>query len=74
LSGFTFYLTMGGYADFVWPAYGLTLAVLIILGIASFRSARNRACELESLQAASPHRKRRAAAKESPAGEVSDGL
>lgn len=30
MSGFESFLDMGGYARFVWPAYGLTLIVLLI--------------------------------------------
>ena len=31
------FLAMGGYADFVWAAYGLTAAVLSALVLASVR-------------------------------------
>ncbi len=31
------FFAMGGYADFVWPAYGLTAAVLTALVVASVR-------------------------------------
>ena len=29
---------MGGYAAFVWPAYGISLIALLALGIVSWRS------------------------------------
>ena len=31
------FFAMGGYADFVWTAYGLTAAVLTVLVVASVR-------------------------------------
>jgi heme exporter protein D len=34
------FLEMGGYADFVWPAYGFAAAVLVGLLVASLRSLR----------------------------------
>ena len=68
------WFAMGGYAIFVWPAYALTLVVLVLLAILSFRAARSRAARLRQLQAASPHRQRRAGLKAAPAEEVRDGL
>jgi heme exporter protein CcmD len=38
------FLDMGGYAPFVWPAYGLTLAV-IVLNIVWARRSLSRARE-----------------------------
>lgn len=61
MTGLDSYLAMGGYADFVWPSYALTVVVMIVLAIASFRAARIRAAKLRDLQASSPHRQRRAA-------------
>lgn len=31
-------LSMGGYADFVWPAYGLVLVVFAALVVQGFRA------------------------------------
>jgi len=36
------YLAMGGYARFVWPAYGVCLAVLTGLLVQSVRTYRAR--------------------------------
>ncbi len=47
LSGF---LDMGGYAGFVWPAFGVTAAVLIALLIASLRTLKAREADLDLLQ------------------------
>jgi heme exporter protein D len=45
----TEFLAMGGYAAYVWPAYGFAALVLIALLAQSWRSARRRAAELEQL-------------------------
>jgi heme exporter protein D len=44
------YLAMGGYAEFVWPAYGVALAVLGGLAWYSWRCYRASAGALERLQ------------------------
>jgi heme exporter protein D len=57
----TDFLAMGGYAAYVWPAYGFAALVLIVLLAQSWRSARRRAAELEQLRhLARPERARRA--------------
>ncbi len=45
----TQFLGMGGYAAFVWPAYGATAAVMIGLLLRSLRTLRVRAAELAAL-------------------------
>ena len=44
------YLAMGGYAAFVWPAYGVSLIVLGGLSWHSWRRHRASAAVLERLQ------------------------
>jgi heme exporter protein D len=44
------WLAMGGYAGFVWPAYGLTAAVLGGLALHSWRRHRRSAADLDRLQ------------------------
>ena len=44
------WLAMGGYAPFVWPAYGLTAAVLSGLVLLSWRRHRHSADALARLQ------------------------
>jgi len=61
------YLGMGGYAGFVWPAFGIALAVLAGFVIASLRTLRARQATLKSLQAASPERPHRRRAREGAA-------
>jgi len=46
------WLEMGGYAHFVWPAYGLSLVVLTAVLLVSLRQLRQREAELEHLQGA----------------------
>jgi heme exporter protein D len=41
---------MGGYAAYVWTAYGLAALVLIVLLAQSWRSARRRDAELEQVR------------------------
>lgn len=50
VSGVAAYLAMGGYAVFVWPAYGLTFAVLGGLALSSWRRYRRSLRLLEGLQ------------------------
>ena len=44
------YLAMGGYAVFVWPAYGVALTVLGGLALWSWRRRRQAVLALERLQ------------------------
>jgi heme exporter protein D len=44
------YLAMGGYAAYVWPAYGVTLAVLGGLALWSIGAYRRARRALERLQ------------------------
>ena len=44
------FLAMGGYAGFVWPAYGVALAVLGGLALFSWRRYRESTVALERLQ------------------------
>ncbi len=44
------FFAMGGYAAFVWPAYGLTAAVMIWLTWSSVRDLRADRRTLEALQ------------------------
>ena len=44
------FLAMGGYAGYVWSAFGLTLIVLLGLLWQSLRLSRRRDAELDSLR------------------------
>ncbi len=50
VSGVLTYLAMGGYAVFVWPAYGLTVAVLGGAALYSRQRYRRSVRVLEQLQ------------------------
>lgn len=51
------FLSMGGYAAFVWPAFGTAAVVLVGLLITSMRTLRANQVALEALQAAGGDRR-----------------
>jgi heme exporter protein D len=51
------FLAMGGYAGFVWPAYGVAFAVLGGLALFSWRRYRESTVTLERLQQDLPKRR-----------------
>ena len=51
------FLAMGGYAGFVWPAYGVAFAVLGGLALFSWRRYRESTAALERLQPESRRRR-----------------
>jgi heme exporter protein D len=59
MSSVSAFLAMGGYARFVWPAYGL--AALILLGLLAWTLGeyRRRQKELARLQSEPPEPRRR---------------
>jgi len=52
VAGLSDFLAMGGYAGFVWPAYGIAALVLGGILAASLRSLRRRERMLAELRAA----------------------
>jgi heme exporter protein D len=54
MSGF---LSMGGYAAYVWPAYALALIVIGAVALFSVRALRAREAEAKALEAARPRRR-----------------
>jgi len=52
------FFTMGGYGAYVWPAYGLTAAVMIAFLVTTLRSLRSRRKSLETLEAKAGPRRR----------------
>ena len=46
------YLSMRGYAAFVWPAFAVAAAVMGALAFVSLRGLRARQAELEALRSA----------------------
>ena len=58
------FLSMGGYAVFVWPAFGVTALVMIALLAASIRGLRKERQTLELMEVARPRRRERAAGQD----------
>ncbi|MBP2311401.1 heme exporter protein CcmD [Azospirillum soli] len=73
------FFAMGGYAAFVWPAYGVAALVLIGLLVATFKTLRSSETTLKALEGSRPARRRprrNDAAATSPkvgAAEVGEG-
>ena len=63
------FLTMGGYAAFVWPAFGITVGVMAGLLVASLRGLRQERQTLELMENARPRRRGRAGATVMPDSE-----
>ena len=53
------FFEMGGYAAYVWPAFGAAAAIMVALLVLSIRTMRARAAALKTLEASA--RRRRAA-------------
>jgi heme exporter protein D len=54
------FFAMGGYAGFIWSAYGMAALVLIGLLVMSRMDLRARQAEVAALEAASPRRRSQA--------------
>lgn len=52
------FLHMGGYAAYVWPAYGIATIVLLGLLVATWKGLRNAEATLKALESARPTRRR----------------
>lgn len=52
------FLAMGGYAAYVWPAFGLAAIILIGLTVASLRGLRVAEADLASVEKSSSRRRR----------------
>jgi heme exporter protein D len=48
------YLTMGGYAAYVWPAYGVAALVLIAFAVDSWLRVKRAQAALRRLEATQP--------------------
>ena len=56
---FSDYFAMGGHAQFIWPALGITAVVLIAITITSLWSARAQSRALAELEAVTGDREER---------------
>jgi heme exporter protein D len=52
------YFAMGGYAAFVWSAYGITVLVLAALALVSVTAERRTRTRLAAIEQRSPRRRR----------------
>ncbi|MBY6264667.1 heme exporter protein CcmD [Azospirillum sp. 412522] len=52
------FLHMGGYAAYVWPAYGIAAIVLLGLLVATWKGLRDAEATLKALESARPARRR----------------
>ncbi|MTJ79587.1 MAG: heme exporter protein CcmD [Telmatospirillum sp.] len=59
MDALTAFFDMGGYARFIWPAYGLVTLVALGLLVTSGRALRSRERELAQLQERNPGRRGR---------------
>ena len=51
------FLSMGGYAAYVWPAYGVAVIVLAVLIVVSVRQLRANERESAAMEADRPRRR-----------------
>lgn len=59
MDGISAFLAMGGYGQFVWPAYAVAAIVLVGLLVSSLVRLRREERALDRLSAAAPRRARR---------------
>ena len=70
------FFSMGGYAAYVWPAYGIAAVILVAMLVVSLRGLRRHEALLETLQTSRPRRRernRRANSTALPAAEGHEG-
>jgi len=70
------FFAMGGYAAYVWPAYGMAALVMVGILVASIRGLRSREATLKALEGSRPTRRRsrrEAAGPEGAAAEMGEG-
>ena len=69
------FFAMGGYAAYIWPAYGMAALVLLGLLVASIKGLRAREATLKALEGSRPPRRRsrREAAGPGATAEMGEG-
>ena len=55
----TDFLSMGGHAAFIWPAYGVAVVVLFALVMVSLRTLKANEIAVREIEATRPRRRRR---------------
>lgn len=71
MNGLSEFFAMGGYAPYVWGAYGLAAVVLVGLLVATLRRLRESEATLRTLEQARPPRRRRPARAETDGSDDS---
>lgn len=66
MENITTFLNMGGYAAFVWPALGLTAAILIAMAITSMRQLRANEAALHMAEQSGGRRRRSGTGADGP--------
>ena len=54
MTAFETWIAMGGYGQFVWPAYGLTALFLVAFVVRSFRGLRAQQKKLQRMREQNP--------------------
>ena len=52
------FFAMGGYARFVWPAYGIAILVLAVMAMQSYRAWRRQHRLWSAIETTRPQRRR----------------
>ncbi len=61
MEALTKFLSMGGHAAFIWPAYGVAVVVLFALVMVSLRALKANEIAVREIEATRPRRSRRGA-------------
>ena len=67
------FFSMGGYGAYVWPSYGLSAVLLLVLLVASVRSLKSTETEFERLKAATGAQKHEQKQEQKQNTEISNG-
>jgi heme exporter protein D len=73
MEGLSTFFAMGGYAAYVWPAYGVAAIILIAFTIDSWRRVRAAAADLRRMEASNPSMKSRPSAAKPARATAANG-
>ena len=73
MESFGAFFHMGGYAVFVWPAFGITALIMLVLFLMSRHRLRANEAALERLEGSRPRRRPRGAPTPEPDPKVAAG-
>jgi heme exporter protein D len=72
MTGAGAFWAMGGYAGYVWPAYGITILALVLLLVSALRAQRRADRQLAALEGTRV-RRRAPTGPDKPAGKIATG-